>query len=228
MLNINTWAENLTQEIYSEYKSKYFFWKHGIKVFYSPVTLNPRLMIISYQPGGTEKHFEDEDKNLFENGDFRVQNFNSYSETNHAIARRVRNFFDFAGGLELLKSSVVFPLIFFRAPTISAWRKEIPGRTRLEMEAFCFSKVKEIIEKLQPQEILVLGIETYDRLKDILGSVKNETILHVHQTSGRRMVIRAETGGHKLFAIIHPSGARVSTADWEVIRKLFEKEIATF
>jgi len=109
MVNVKTWAENITKEIYTEYRDKYSFWKYGIKVFYSPVVANPPLMIISYQPGGTESDFED--RNCFEKGDFRLQNFNSYLETNHTMSRRVRSFFAFDGGLDLLKASVVFPLI---------------------------------------------------------------------------------------------------------------------
>jgi len=52
---LEAWAENLQKEVYSEYIEKYFSWKPGLKVFYSPVAMNPHLMIISYQPGGTEK-----------------------------------------------------------------------------------------------------------------------------------------------------------------------------
>jgi len=89
------------------------------------------------------------------------------------------------------------------------------------MEEFSFLKAKEIIDRLQPQRILVLGIETYDRLKDILGSVQNETVLYARKTNGGRMAICSDCGAYKLFAIIHPSGSRVNKTDQDSLRKLF-------
>lgn len=225
MKNIRAWAENITKEIYLEYKDKYPFWKHGIKVFYSSVVVKPPLMIISYQPGGTEKNFAEEEKTLFEKGDFQLQSFNSYTETSHPMSRKIQNFFNFTGGFELLKTSVVFPLIFFRSPSVTEWRK-IPRLTRIKMEEFSFLKVKEIVNTLQPQRILVLGIETYEQLKDILPPIKKELVLHRRQSNGERMVITSQAGEYKLFAVIHPSGARISTVDWDIIRELFKKEIA--
>jgi len=217
------WAENITRDVYSEYINKYSFWKYGIKVFYSPVTFRPKLMIISYQPGGDEKDYEKEEKKDYEKEDFHLQNFNSYVDTNHLMSRKVRSLFDFNGGLELLKNSVVFPLIFFRSPTISIWKQENPQRDK--MEKFSFSKVKEIIDKLQPQKILILGMKTYDELKYILGTAENEKVLHKRGPSNERMALSSKCGGYKLFAITHPTGARINTSDWDSIRKLFEKDI---
>ena len=224
-MDIKTWAENITKEIYLEYQNNYSFWRHGIKVFYSPVVANPPLIIISYQPGGTEKNFQEEEKTSFEKGDFQLQDFNSYSETDYVISRKIRNLFEFKGGLEILKASVVFPLIFFRAPMINEWRQEIPRQTRLKMEDFSFSKVTEIVQVLKPQRILVLGIETYNNIKDVFGSVKNEIVLHA-RANGVRMAIKAEVGGHQVFAIIHPSGARVNKTEWMLLRELFKNEIS--
>lgn len=217
------WAESITKDIYLEYINQYSSWKYGIKVFYSPVVLSPKLMIISYQPGGDEKDFEKEEKKDFEIGDFHLQNFNSYLETDHRMSLRMRSLFDFSGGLELLGSSVVFPLIFFRSPTINIWRQN--NTERIKMEKFSFSKVKEIIEKLKPQKILTLGMETYDKLKGVLGTVENEIVLHKRESNSERMVLNSTCGGYRLFAIIHPSGARISILDWNLIRGLLEKEI---
>lgn len=88
-----------------------------------------------------------------------------------------------------------------------------------------FSKVKGILEQLKPKNILVLGMETYDRLKDILGSVENEKILHKHSSNSARMAVTADCGGYKALAIIHPPGARISNMDWRSLRRLFQEEI---
>lgn len=226
MADITKWAENLTKEIYSEYINKYSFWKHGIKVFYSPVVTKPDLMIISYQPGGTEKNYIEEEKDSFEKGDFHLQAFNSYVETTYTMSRRVRSLFDFDSGFKILSKSVVFPLIFFRAPTISAWRKELPKQQRVAMEEFCFSKVKEIIQELQPKKILILGVETYDQLKEILGDVTDEKILHARNNGGTRMAISSKCNSCSLFAVSHPSGSRISKADWNFLRELLKEELS--
>ena len=57
MMDITKWAEDLTEEVYNEWKTKYSFWEDGFKVFYSPVRYRPELMIISLNPGGTKRKF---------------------------------------------------------------------------------------------------------------------------------------------------------------------------
>ena len=54
MMDITKWAEDLTEEVYNEWKTKYSFWEDGFKVFNSPVRYRPELMIISLNPGGTK------------------------------------------------------------------------------------------------------------------------------------------------------------------------------
>lgn len=225
LMEAEKWAENLTQEIYSIYQRKYSFWKPGLKLFYSPVVFKPQLMIISYQPGGSEEHYANEDRDRFDAGDFSLPTTNDYVSKNHVMSRRIRSFFDFKSGMELLKNSVVFPLIFFRSPTIRAWRKELPKSARVEMEELCFQKTEEIIHVLQPQRILILGIETYQIIKKMLGSIQNEKILHTRGNNASRMAISAQYGICSIFAVMHPSGSRISKNDWRILQELFEKEL---
>ena len=225
-MDLNRWAENLQREVYNEWKTKYSFWKSGFKVFYSPAKMNPQLMIISYQPGGDASSFE-KDKRRFEAGNFSVQKYNSYVERSHHMSKKVRDFFSM--NANLLGDSVIFPLIFFRASNIRRWKK-LGKETRLQMESLCLNKVKEIIEVLNPHEILVLGIETYDKLKGLLGETKNETILRtrLHTRRGKesvnRMVLKSEIGNIRVirvFGIMHPSGSRIHKEDWEIMKRLF-------
>ena len=43
MNKLEKWSEELTKEVYNEWKTKYSFWKSGFKIFYSPVRKNPKL-----------------------------------------------------------------------------------------------------------------------------------------------------------------------------------------
>lgn len=215
-MDLEKWASGLQQEVYREWGSKYSSWKPGFKVFYAPVSLQPKLMIISLQPGGGEEHFLREDKFRFESGDFSVQKENSYTTTNNAMARAVRSLF--AENLELLEKSVIFPLIFFRAKSYALWNQ---APQRKEMELFSIEKVKEIIVTIKPERILILGIATYDKLKNFLP-VANEKILYRRGGSeaGTRIVIGSDVGGIKTTVVIHPSGARLSVSDRKEVVKI--------
>ena len=71
-MDITKWAEDLTEEVYNEWKTKYSFWKPGFAVFSAPVRYRPELMIISLNPGGGEKDFQVENYPNYKNGDFSI------------------------------------------------------------------------------------------------------------------------------------------------------------
>lgn len=223
--NIASWAEAVTREVYYTWRDRYRrVWPHGVAVFYSPVVQNPELMIISYQPGGNKEDFAREERR-FKQGHFEVRD-NEFVSANYAMATKVRRVFGFEGGLEALSHSVIFPLIFFRAPAVHVWRSGVHSKVRKRMEEFCFSKVQEIIRKLAPKKILVVGIKTYDALTQILDSVKKEKILYRRQGRNKRMVISATSGGTSLLAVPHLSGSRISRDDFEDIQSSLKKWLA--
>lgn len=223
MAKIQAWAEGLTKEVYSAYKEKWSFWSHGFKIFYSPVHSKPALMIISFQPGGTEKDFEQEQRSLFQNGNFSLPQSNEYSEKKYRMAKEIRKLFDFEGGGEHLQQSVVFPLIFFRSPNIKEWRK-LTRKLRLNMEEYCFEKSREIIQELKPKKVLVLGMETYDQLKNISEPFSEVRVLHRGRGKKERLVAEAKCKSFVVLAIVHPSGARIGSAD----RAILKDEIKSF
>lgn len=216
-MDLNDWAENLTKNVYNEWKSKYEFWKLGFKVFYGPVNLNPPLMIISYNPGGDETSFE-QDLARFSKGDFSIPAVNSYVERPYAMAKKMRDFFE--GHLNLLGESVVFPILFFRSKNVKYWKRRLGKTTRNDMEAFCYGKVKEIIQTVNPKALLVLGFGTYRRLKrHVLIELDNE---QWHLTKeDRHISCKAKWNGMPIFCIIHPTGARISNGNWGTNKKLF-------
>jgi hypothetical protein len=223
-MNMTTFAETITKEIYETWKTKYAFWKYGIKVFYAPVIEKPKLMIITLQPGGGQADFETEDQQYFEKGEFAPQ-MNAYIDTNYTMAKKVRSFFDFDPEYALLKESVIFPLIFFRSPSANIWDKELSPNKREELENYSFLKTKEIVDTIHSEKILVIGLKAYKKLKVLLGGVENEKILYSRRNGSEDMAISAEYKGTPIFAVIHFSGAKINRNDWETLKGLFKQWI---
>lgn len=222
IMNMDVWAENINRIVFEEYSYKYNFWSPGFKVFYSRVMPKPRLTIISDNPGGDESSFK-EDLVRFSRGDFRVLAENSYLDRDYPMARKMRKFFD--EHVDLLKGSVIFPLLFFRSESKKYWKTRLENNTRSAMEAFCYKTVKEIIQTIKTRAILVLGISTYRRLKKyVLGEIADERCYLT--ISGRRMSYQAEWNGLPIFAIIHPTGARLANVEWDRNKKIFFDIIA--
>lgn len=216
-MGITKWSENLTEEIYKEWKKSYSRWKPGVKVFYSPVIENPELMIIGYQPGGNQTHFKIEDEDRFAQGDFGVKQ-NEFFTSNYRMAKRMKEFFE-PDNLNILEKSVIFPLIFFRAPRATTWTA---WKSRRTVEELCFSKVQEIIKKLRPKRILVLGLGTYEHMKSFL-KIRGEKFIYLKtQAKGKRKVaITAMSDEIKIFAMLHPTGAWISGKHRNGLKNLF-------
>ena len=216
-MDLNDWAKNLTKTVFNEWKSKYEFWKPGFKVFYSPVSLNPRLMIISYNPGGDETSFAQE-LARFSKGDFSVPKVNSYVEKPYPMAKRMRDFFE--GHSNLLRDSVVFPILFFRSESEKYWKRIVDKKTRNDMEVFCYAKVKEIVQTVKPKALLVLGFGTYRLLKKHVLSELDKEQWYVTKV-GRRISCKAKWNGLPIFCILHPTGGRITRDDRDRNKKLF-------
>ena len=127
MMDITKWAEDLTEEVYNEWKTKYSFWEDGFKVFYSPVRYRPELMIISLNPGGTKRNFVEEHYSDYEDGDFSLLNENSYLISKYQFAKKIRTLFE--GNENVLKTSVAITVLFFRSKNINYWVKNNPKKT---------------------------------------------------------------------------------------------------
>lgn len=218
-MNLENWGENLQKEVHKEWKTKYESWEPGFKVFYGPISMNPKIMLISQNPGGNYQSFLEEDKTRFEAGDFSLPKETPYSN-DRRMAKKMQDFFD--RDISLLQSSVTFPVIFFRSKDTKVL-KTIERFKLYEMERFCFKKVKEIIETLQPKTILITGMHTHQKLKEILGLFDEE--IFFKSESGRLVAIESKIGNIKIFSMIHPTGTRINKNEWLYIKDLFYRFI---
>ena len=86
------------------------------------------------------------------------------------------------------------------------------------MERFAYAKVQEIVKKVEPKKILVIGIDAYNRLRKNIIKIENENIVE-KTTIGR--IITAKAGQIDIFVIPHLTGTRVSDKNMEKMKKLF-------
>lgn len=218
---ITAWAESLTKEIYDAWKTRYVFWKPGIKVWYAPVVQDPKLLIITLQPGGGQADFEAENLGAFEAGDFSTTS-NDYVEATYVSAKKIRSFFDFDPTHEILKHSVVVPLVFFRSPSISVWNNDLSPNKRAEMEGLCFAKTKEIVDTVNPEKILVIGMKAYKKLKELLGTIQDEKVAYARRGGAEELVITASSNGTPICAVMHFSGSHINKTDWQKMKEMFK------
>ena len=215
-MNLKAWSQQLTKIVFDEWKSKYSFWKEGFEMFYSPVCIHPKLMILTYNPGGDKSSFE-HDLKRFESGDFSLPQENEFVTRKYRMAVKMQNFFNRHD--TLLRESVTLTTLFFRSKNTKVWTK-CPKQSRKEMESFCYKKVNEIIEVLQPLALLILGFKTYVNLKrHLFDRIDYETKTVGY--NGNTICYIGKWNNKPLFCIPHPTGSRIKKDDWEKIKKRF-------
>lgn len=216
MSELDKWAEDLTKEVYNQWNNKYSFWKPGFKTFYSPIIKNPSLMILSLNPGGTELHFEQENKTEFYNNDFSLPKRNEYLTTDYRMAKKMRLLF--RDHLNLLEQSIALPILFFRSKNYQYWKQNIPKDIRIEMEQFSYLKIQTILEKLKPKFCLVIGFQTYEQIKNNILKIYDESNI---PDDSHILYTIAKSNDLSLFAIPHLTGYHLSMQKMDKIRNVF-------
>ena len=217
MDKFEAWIESINKSVFLEWQSKYSSWKNGYKIFYGPVKRNPKLMIISFNPGGSTYYFQTEDLQRFEVGDFSAPSINSYTIRKNRMAKRMQDLF--RGREKFLEESVTFPILFFRTKDARAW-KNVPKKQRFEIEQFCYSKIKEIFEQITPEKILILGFKTDHKLKKHFFNDYSEE-KDLKNSKSRKLAYSYSWGKIPIFCILHPTGNRISNEDWGKIKQAF-------
>jgi hypothetical protein len=215
-LDITKWAEDLTEEVYNEWKTKYSFWEDGFKVFYSPVRYRPELMIISLNPGGDKKSFRYANT-TFKKGDFSLPDENEYIISDYKFAKEIKILFK--EHENFLKTSVVLTTLFFRSSSFGYWEKNNPKKTRLAMEKFSYDKIKQILDKVKPKKLLVVGSATYGLLRKNVIKIENENKIENWGTVGH--ITTAKYDQIDIFVTPHLSSAHISKENKKKMKKLF-------
>lgn len=213
-LDIDQWAKQFHRELrekWEELHKREPRMEHGFQGFYSPVVHHPELMVLGLNPGGSKDDFDIAD---CEN----IPDIHSYYQYNYPLAKKMRNIFE--GPLEpILKNSVKTNVIFFRSKNMNEWYRLTPA-IREEAEKFCNQKVSELITTLKPKRLLLEGFGAYHIAHNVLN-LNNQTKKFI--ALKRNLIIHNEKDDLKIIGIIHPTGARPSNKEWEIIKEEVKK-----
>ena len=204
------WAENLTKEVYKKWK-RIGKPKNGFRVFYGPVRKNPKLMIISLNPGGDESYFV-KDKRKYENGNFSLRQENFYLQKKNRFGNMIMKLFK--GNESVMEESVITTVLLFRSHDLPQLKRN--KKKYAEIKEFANKKVKEIIEVIRPKKILVIGNGTFDKMKRI-QLIHNEKKLKKFGSSGT--ILRAKTDHYDILVLPHVSAAHGLTCRHRGIMK---------
>jgi hypothetical protein len=119
----------------------------------------------------------------------------------------------FKAGLEhILEGAVHTNFLFFKSSTIkkpsrSRWNS-LPKPLRDELQDFCFEELKGYVKVSQPNAILVLSTDAFDK-----HATNPDTLLR-DKKGKRRLLMQGQIFGVSAYGVIHPTGARVDGEDW--------------
>jgi hypothetical protein len=167
--------------------------------------LRPDLFILGSNPGYNPA-------DLYDDEILTWPTENEYTTQNWPLATKLRSIFANAGLESLLERSLGTNRLFFKSKSLDrhetglGWADN-PKAIREQLEAYCAYELEQLIELIKPKIILVLGLSVFD---NFANSVSRD----VKGAKGRRVAAVGSADGIKAIGIIHPTGARVSNADW--------------
>jgi hypothetical protein len=209
--DLDRFCENLYAEIrqYWEGKRKLLPRTGELKygIFYSPVRHRPALMIVGANPG-----FDSDDDTKAPPVGNLFYGFGERDENEYKITAVLRKLFQLANQEKMLRDSVVTNLLFFKSRCLGKHRKTRQGwcdngnaDVRKQIEGFCQTRVAQIVNRLDPMRILVLGLATWEKVAE--GQVK--VAARRPKMSGR-LALSGTVFNRSALGIIHPTGARIS------------------
>jgi hypothetical protein len=172
--------------------------RYGYKILYGPPYQNAPIMFIGYQPGGKGTEADRRE-------DARWPSVLSYATESWPIARKMQAIWS----KKFLAQCVGLNAIFVRAPSAAIYRKEFNG-TREAIEKFCLGQVNTLVQAINPQKIVVIGLSTLDLFGGGQPVLRN--------AKGRVLVKEGVVAGRSAYAIMHLSGAQISKVDLNAIK----------
>ena len=172
----------------------------GYKILYSPPIIDAPFLFMGFQPGGSLSDAQVGKRDGERTG---WPTMNEYAKASWKLAVKARRIW----GERLLRTSVGLNRVFFRAPGRDEWSL-LPSYWRNHAEDFSGIHCKAIIAALRPRRIVIFGLHSVPEFipgRDTLRSGK------------RRLVQDGCLWGIPASAVIHPTGARLSATDEELI-----------
>lgn len=206
------------RQLWEQRKEEIFGGECGFSVLGSRPVLRPRLMLIGENPG-----FGEADIGKPPRVEERWPAASYLEGPTWPFKERLRSVFMNAGSIDVLEEAVVTNFLFFKSASHSRqsgyrWRS-LPAQLRAELEQASSEEVNRLIQMIEPQQIMVLGLGAFDRY----AQDKAEG-LRAHD--GKRWLVgTGRIGGVPSFGLTHPTGSRVSSADWRRIADWLEQRL---
>lgn len=181
-------------------------------IFYSPIQLAPRLMIIGDNPGGQ----------LGQQGLSVIPKIHEYIDPNqkYSLAVAMRDKIMKGEKLrDILTNSVKINRIFFRTPNMGTFESMENAN---ELKQYCLRTVNEIIDTLKPRRILAESFGTFKTFCNTWTSILEK------ENTKKSLLLVGQYNGIEMLGINHPSQAwrqRIDNNDWERVNKELEKRL---
>jgi hypothetical protein len=197
---LTDWAADVQERAYTHWQENHADYNPGMKVFCSPVFENPRLLFVGFQPGGTSfGSLQDQ----FESGDFTPPSEHEFLTEAWDLAKTMQNKL-FDGETGLIENSVALNHVFYRAPSQSEWR-DVSEENRDDMESFSIATTVDVIQKLEPDNILFFGMKTWHNMQDELGFSTGREVDRIGYRDGDKLVRFSPESSPQHIGIVHPT-----------------------
>ncbi|MCA6373364.1 MAG: hypothetical protein IM631_18515 [Cytophagales bacterium] len=210
--NLENWGNSIIDKVKVD-KLDFSDDQSNFSIFYSPLILNPKLMIIGDNPGGQ----------ITDKGLDKIPKLHEYldpdKDKQYKLANAMRDKIMKGEKLkEILRTSVKLNRIFFKSPDLKTF-KAFPKA--IEMEKYRLKILEEIIDKLQPKKILAESFGTFE----VLCGTPCTSVLEKEGTN-KSLLLAGKYKGIEVLGINHPSSSRgLSNGDWERVSKELEKRL---
>jgi hypothetical protein len=180
----------------------------GYEILYGPPHFKPPVLFIGYQPGGDE-HSTKESIALRKGNPW--PNDCTYATQKWPLAVKMQSIFNPEFGPDYLLKCVGLNAIFFRAPTMGQYKENFGPVLRKEINSFCKSHIETIVQALQPEKIIFIGLSTAKFFGPVQSDLKRKRPYNANLT------MTGSVAGIPALGILHLSGARLSAEERKII-----------
>lgn len=214
-MELGDWGREMQQAMYNRWEDDFEHHKPGFEIFTSPLVSNPELLIIGFNPALGNSY--DESDGLFptmkdfKKGDFSLPGTHDYatgSDETYPVARVLREHV-FSNHQDLLTETVETNRYYLRTPDSDEHSSDAIGVSQSvwsEYKEFCRDTLEELIERADPEAIVVFGLSTLNSLQhDSRYTYENTATWYFPKQDSQRMCVEAQLNGYPLFGFYHPS-----------------------
>lgn len=209
-MDLNEWGGSLIRRVQTE-SNALAAERLEFSIFYSPLRLNPKLLIVGDNPGGP----------MEQRGLYKIPDRHEYlfidPKDDYKMAKMMREKIMAGQILEpILRESVKTNRIFFRTRNL---REFGALQNQKAMVLYCKNILREIILTIRPLNILAESLGTFRSLS------ATELPILVKSESGKCLLVRGEYEGIPVYGINHPSRAsyhRINDNDWADVSRALE------